>query len=203
MSISTVADLRNAIADYLDDDGLSSQINDFISLAESRHRRDIRMREQIVREALAVDARNVSLPSGFLEALNLRLLTDPVTVLQEVSLHEMTVARKETTGKPSLFAIMSDFEFDVTPDESYSGQITYYKAFTALDDTDTSNTLLTLAPDAYLYAALSASAPFQMADERVQLWESLYQQAVQGLNNQARNSRRVGPLVSRVYGRTP
>lgn len=203
MTISTVSELRASIADHLDDDGLSDQINDFIVLAESRHRRDIRMREQIVREPLTVDSRNVDLPSGFLEALNLRLLTDPVTVLLEVSLHEMTDLREETTGKPAFYTIMSDLEFDKSPDQSYSGQITYYQSFTALDDGNTSNTLLTTAPDAYLYAALSASAPFQMADERVQMWEGLYRQAVAGLNDQARKSRRVGPLVSRVHGPTP
>ena len=203
MSFSTVADLRLSIADYLDDDGLSSQINDFITIAEARHRREIRMREMITRAAITVDARNVDLPTGFLEAINFRLLTSPITILTEVSLYELTIEREETNGKPSLFSIASDFEFDVIPDDSYSGEISYYQAMTALSDTNTSNTLLSLAPDAYLYGALVASAPFQMADERVQLWEALYSQARDALNFRASASRRVGPLVSRVHGRTP
>lgn len=203
MSISTVADLRNSIADYLDDGTLSDQIDNFIVLAEARHRRELRMREMLTREALTVDARNVDLPTGFLEAVNIRLLTDPVTVLQELSLHEMTVTRSETTGKPAYYSILSDIEFDKAPDQSYSGQITYYKAFTALSDSNTSNTLLTTYPDAYLYAALAASAPYQMADERVALWESLYRDARDRINMQASASRRVGPLVSRVHGATP
>jgi len=202
MSITTVAGLRAVIADFLDDD-LTDQIDDFIALAEARHRREIRMREMFVRESLTVDARNVDLPTGFLEAINLRLLTDPVTVLQEVSLHEMTVARQEVSGKPSIFCIASDIEFDKAPDQSYSGQITYYKALTALSDDNTSNDLLTLHPDAYLYGSLVASAPYQMADERLVVWESLYRDAVQSINKQANASRRVGPLISRVRGRTP
>lgn len=203
MRISTVAELRASIADHLDDDSLESQINDFIAIAEARHRREIRLREMLTRASLTVDARNVSLPTGFLEAINLRLLTSPVTVLTEVSLHELTLEREDTTGKPCLYSIASDIEFDRTPDESYSGEITYYQSLTALDDDNTSNALLSVAPDAYLYAALSASAPYQMADERLPVWESMYVSARNALNAQARASRRVGPLVSRVHGRTP
>lgn len=203
MSIATVSELRNAIADYLDDENLSTQIDDFIVLAEARHRREIRMREMLTRASLTVDARNVDLPDGFLEAVNIRLLTDPVTVVQELSLHEMTVIRSETTGKPIYYTVTSDLEFDKPADQSYSGEITYYKAFTALDDDNTSNALLTTYPDAYLYAALSASAPFQMADERLPVWEAMYVSARDAINAQASASRRVGPLVSRVHGATP
>ena len=202
MSLSTVSELRAAIADYLIDD-MPDQINQFIALAESRHRREIRMREMFTRASLTVNARNVSLPSGFLEAINLRLLTDPVTRLEEVSLPEMTAIRQEVNGRPAYFSIASDIEFDVVPDASYSGEITYYEALTALSDGNPSNVLLTTYPDAYLYAALAASAPYQMADERLAVWEALYRDARDTINRQASASRRVGPLVSRVSGRTP
>lgn len=203
MSISTVSELRDAVADYLDDDTLSDQVNTFIALAESRHRREIRMREMLTRAPLTVGARNVSLPSGFLEAVNIRLLTNPVTPLQEVSLTQMTGLRVETTGKPAYFTIMSDLEFDKAPDQSYSGEITYYQALTALSDAEPSNVLLTTYPDAYLYASLSAAAPFLMHDERIAVWEALYANARTAINEQASASRRVGPIVSRVFGATP
>jgi len=202
MSISTVSELRAAIADYLIDD-MPDQINQFIALAESRHRREIRMREMFTRASLTVNARNVNLPTGFLEAINFRLLTDPVTRLEEVSLPEMTAIRQEVNGRPAYFSIASDIEFDVVPDASYSGEITYYQALTPLSDSDPSNVLLTTYPDAYLYAALAASAPYQMADERLAVWEALYRDARDMINRQAAASRRVGPLVSRVSGRTP
>lgn len=203
MSISTVSDLRNAIAGYLDDDTLSAEVNDFIALAEARHRRDIRLREMLTRESLTVDARNVSLPTGFLEAINIRLLTSPVTVLCELSVHNITVEREETTGKPAYFSITSDIEFDRTPDESYSGEITFYKALDALDDTTTTNTLLTLYPDAYLFAALAEAFTYQMDDQRAAFWEAKYATTRDAINQQAIKSRRVGPLVARVGGPTP
>lgn len=202
MSISTVSDLRNEIAEHLDED-VDNQIDSFIALAEARHRRDIRARELLTREALTVDARNVALPTGFLEAVNIRLLTNPVTVLQDVTIAEMTNLRVEDTGKPYYFTIMADIEFDRTPDESYSGEMTYYKSVTPLSDTDPANVILTVSPDAYLYAALAASAPYQMADERLPVWEAMYQSAVSAINLQAAKARRVGPLVTRVHGATP
>lgn len=201
--MTTYAQLQADVANYLDDDGLSSEIVGFIRIAESRHRREIRMREMLVREPLAVAGRNVALPEGFLEAINLRLLTSPVTVLSEISIHEMTVARQEDPGKPSAYCITSDFEFDRAPDSAYSGEISYYKALTPLSDDAPSNVLLATYPDAYLYAALSASAPFQMADERLAVWEAMYRDARDAINAQANASRRVGPLVSRVHGLNP
>lgn len=202
MSFDSVSDLRNEIAGHIDE-SVTSQIDTFIRLAEARHRRDIRMREQLTRADLTVDARNVALPTRFIQATEIRLLTDPVANLQDLPFDEMTQVRSETTGQPRYFTIGPDIEFDVVPDQSYSGQITYYQAFTALDDSNTSNTLLATYPDAYLYAALAASAPFQMADERFAQFDAMYRQIAADINTTAARSRRAGPLVSRVHGSTP
>lgn len=203
MALDSYSNLKTAIANYLDRDDLTDYVDDFIDIAEARHKRDIRIREMLTRSSLTVDDRYVDLPTGYLEAQTLRLLTDPVTVLLEVNLHEMNRIRVESTGKPEFFSIHTQIEFNIDPDESYSGEIVYYKALTALDGSNTSNDLLTRAPDAYLYAALSAAEPFLMNDPRVQLWEALYQNAVDGLTKSDRRSRRSGPQISRVAGATP
>lgn len=202
MALSNYTELQEAIADYLDDD-LTDQIKDFIRLAEARHRREIRIREMVKREALTVNARYVDYPTGFLEARNLRLLTNPMTVLSEVSVHEMNRRRQETTGKPTFVTFHEQIEFDSAPDQTYNGEIIFYKAVDRLSDSVATNDILDIAPDAYLYASLLASAPFLLNDERVQLWGQLYAQARDSLNETAKASRRTGPLVSRVAGATP
>lgn len=203
MALSTYDELQDAIADYLDDD-LASQIQDFIRLAEARHRREIRIREMVQRESITVDARYLDFPAGFLEARGFRLLTSPATALSQLSPDEMTLRRRETTGKPEYFTFHSQIELDVTPDSAYSGELLYHKALTPLSTENTSNALLEIAPDAYLYGALSASAPFLLNDERLQVWEALYGNARDALNFTARQSRRAGsPLVARVRGATP
>jgi hypothetical protein len=72
-----------------------------------------------------------------------------------------------------------------------------------LDDTNTSNGLLVRAPDAYLYGALVASAPFLASDERLQVWEMLYSAARDGLLLSDRQGRYGTALASRVAGATP
>jgi hypothetical protein len=133
----------------------------------------------------------------------LRLLTDPVTVLTELNLHEMNRERSETTGKPEFFTVHEEIEFDKTPDTSHTAEMIYYAEFVPLDSTNTTNGLLTRAPDAYLYGALVASAPFLVNDERIQTWESVYGLARDGLIHAERLSRHGGSLVSRIAGAMP
>lgn len=201
MALDSYDGLKAAIADHLDDDGLSSQIEDFIDLAEARHKREIRIREMLTRASLTVDDRYVDFPTGYLEGKTLRLLTTPVTVLTYRNLHEMNRVRRETSGKPLYFTEHAQFEFDVSPDTAYSGEIIYFKSLTALSDENTSNAILIRAPDAYLYAALLASAPFLVNDERLKVWGELYLNAKDALN--AVDNKRIGPLIARAAGATP
>lgn len=203
MAVDTYANLKTEIANHLDRDDLTSDVDTFIDLAEARHKRDIRIRELITRGSITVDARYEDLPTGFLEAISFRLLTDPATLLEYKSPAELTLYRSETTGKPKYYTIGAQFEFNCTPDSSYSGELLYHKAATALSDANTSNPILVRAPDAYLYGALIAAAPFLQHDERIDMWANLYRSAVDALKQAARQERAVGPLVSRVRGPTP
>lgn len=201
MPLSTYDELQASIADHLDDTDLTNQIQDFIRLAEARHQREIRIREMLTRAALTVDDRYVDFPTAYLEAKTLRLLTSPVTVLTYLNLHEMNQTRRETTGKPQYFTEHAQFEFDVSPDESYSGEVIYFQAQTALSDLAPSNDILDRAPDVYLYGSLLASAPFLVNDERIRTWGDLYLNAKNELN--ATDRRRIGPLIARAAGPTP
>lgn len=203
MALDSYTNLRTALADHLARSDLTSYLDDFIDVAEAMHQRDIRIRELIVRDPITVNARQVAVPAGVLEVISLRLLTNPVTVLEEVNLHEMNRIRDESTGKPYRFTIHEEIEFDITPDSSYSGEIIYYGAVTALSGSTASNAILVKAPDAYLYGALMASAPFLMNDERIPIWGNFYANAVAALNRRSSSSRRVGPLVSRIAGAIP
>jgi hypothetical protein len=68
--------------------------------------------------------------------------------------------------------------FPVTPTGDV--ELWYYKKLAALSSA--TNTLFTVNPDLYLYAALCASAPYLMADKRIGVWEGLYRQAKDSVN---------------------
>lgn len=202
MPFTDYTTLQAAIASELERDDLTTDIADFIRLAESRIRRDIRVRELIQRDSITINARQISLPAKFLEAIELRILNDPVTVLEYLNLHEMTRVRTSGTGTPRSFTVHAEIEFDKTPDSSMSGEIIFYEQVDALETTAT-NTLLTNYPDLYFYGSLMASATRLMHDERVPLWTQLYVEAKKSANGTSRRSRRIGPQISQVTGRGP
>lgn len=210
MAIGTYTELQAAMGNWLDRSDLTSRIPEFIQLGEARIKREVRTREMLARDdlALAEGARYVDLPSGFLDAKYLRILIPDVTTgrryydIVEMSVHELSIRSVNDARTPLAFAIHEQIEFDSEADQAYTAEIYFYAAITALATTAT-NTLLTRAPDIYLYSALSEAAPFLGADERVPVWESKYVSARDGLNKSQLASRRGGPLVSRVAGATP
>jgi hypothetical protein len=181
MALDTYAGLKTVIASYVDRD-LADNVDDFIDLAEVKHRADIRLREQLVRHPFIVVNRYASLPVGYLGGKTIRLMTDPVTPLQHVEQEKMDRVRRETEGRPLSYTIHEQIEFDRPPDENYSAEIIYYKEVTPLSDSNTTNVILGKSPDAYLYGALACTASWLMHDERVPMWESMYQEAIARLH---------------------
>lgn len=203
MAITTYAELQTAIADHLNDAGLAVKAPEFIALAEARHKREIRIRDMIKRSRATLNGRYLALPSDYLEAIGFVLLTDPVTTLTEVTPFEMARIRKNTTTTPAQFTVHEEIEFNVSAANTLTGELVYYGSLGALSTSNTTNALLTRAPDAYLYAALAAAAPFMLEDARIPVWETLYARARDDLMALDRRGRRIGPLMPRVVGGTP
>lgn len=206
MPITTYAELKTAIDDWTDH-SLSDHVDTFIDIAEARHKREIRIREMLSTATLTIseDDQTEALPSDFLDAKHIRIQV-PTSVstngrkyfpdTQQLSFHELTQVSTNVKQTPCYFAITTQIEFDSPADQSYTGELLYYAELADLDDTDTTNALLARAPDVYLYSCLAATAPFMMHDERVALWESLYKESRDRLNQSTKEGNRTGPLSS-------
>ena len=88
-----------------------------------------------------------------------------------------------TEGEPLFYA---DYDFDnwliaPTPDAAYAFEVLYYEKIQPLDATNQTNWFTINAPQAMLYGTLLQAMPFLKNDSRVQLWQSLYDRAVQTL----------------------
>lgn len=179
MAFSTYSELQSLVANYLGRDDLTSQITDFIKLAELRMRRDLRLRQMLTNVDLTVNAASIALPSDFAELRELHLDTVPITQLDFLPPTTFfRTARTTETGKPVFFTIDgANLVFGPQPDSSYTGKLLYYANPDFLSDSNTSNTFLTVAPDCLLYAALGESEPFLMNDQRLQIWANLYDRA--------------------------
>lgn len=203
MSLDTYAGLKASISAYLDRDDLTDEIDDFIDLAEARHKNDVRFRDMLTRGSLTISDRFTDLPDGYLEAKNLRLLTSPVAPLEYVSQDVMDIKRRDDTGQPAYFTIHSQIEVDTTPDTSYSAEMVYYKAVDPLSGSNTSNIILARSPGLYLFGALSEAAAFLEYAELATGFNEKYEQALEQLRMADIKTRSVGMRKMFIIGATP
>jgi len=185
MSFATYSDLKTSIAGYLARSDLTSQIPDFITFAENRLRRELRIRQMLksVTTATVSGDSTVELPSDFLEIRDFVALTNPITPLNYSSpsaLSNDPVASQ--VGVPKSYTILAnEFLMSPVPDGVYTLRLLYFAAPAYLSSTNASNVFLTTAPDALLYASLIEAEPYLMNDARINTWGTMYDRAIASL----------------------
>lgn len=65
-----------------------------------------------------------------------------------------------------------------TPDAAYGFEVIYYERVQPLDVSNQTNWFTQYAPQAILYGSLLQAMPFLKNDERIPMWQSIYQQAM-------------------------
>ena len=142
----------------------------------------------------AAGTREYSLPTGFVQMKEFHLSTDPLTPLAYITPEMMTrLWAGSSKGRPEVFTIIADnVRLGPNPDAVYTTSMLYYKTFTALSDSATTNDMLTNNPDVYLYGTLLEAEPFIMNDGRVQLWATAFKQAIDDIQNQDNKDRHSG-----------
>lgn len=206
MAITNYSELKAAISSWLDRSDLDSVIPDFIALAEARHRRDFKLRRMETR----VTANTISgteyysLPDNFVAMRNIQLNTDPKTALEYLTPEQMDrVNAGSSTGKPKAYSIIgNNIQLRPIPDSVYQIEMLYFKYFTALSDSNTTNDMLTFHPDAYLYGALVEAEPYLQNDKRIQVWSGYYDRAKQDIisSNERDRHSGVAPTTRIDYG---
>lgn len=179
MAITTYAELKSAVADWLNRDDLDAVIPNFISLAEAHFNRTMRHRKMVTRSDATLDTPYFAVPADWLENIRFQLNTNPVTPLLYVTPEQAAEERQKysASGQPLFFSMIGEqFQVVPSPDTSYDAELLYYAKIPALSDSNTTNWLLTESPDVYLYGALVQSAPYLKEDERISVWAGLYQQ---------------------------
>jgi hypothetical protein len=71
-----------------------------------------------------------------------------------------------------------------TPDAAYPFEILYYELPPLLDDTTQTNWLTEYAPQLLLYGTLLEATPFLKNDERMPVWQGMYDRAAAMLNGE-------------------
>jgi hypothetical protein len=191
--IATYAELQTAVADFLNREDLTAVIPTFIRLAEARMDRDLRHWRQEQRSNADLDAQYSALPPDFLQPIRLQILAGPSGEVAPISTAQMLQLRgdrADLVGRPTNYAITGgSIELYPTPDDTYASSLVYYGRTPALSVSNTTNWLLTEAPDAYLYGSLVHAAPYLKDDARLAVWESMFKLSLDTLNSSSEDAK--------------
>jgi len=206
MALATYSDLKTTVANYLGRSDLTTQIPDFITLAELRLSRDIRTRRMLKTATATMTANDstVGLPSDFIGIRDIFIDGTPRYTINYLSPSTFSRdARTATSGLPTFYTLRSnEFEFAPKPDSAYTLQMLYYFKPSALSDSNTTNEFLANYPDALLYGTLLEAEPYLYNDNRTVVWANLYNQSINSINSSDEESEYAGvPLVMSVTKR--
>lgn len=189
MALDSYTNLKAAIADWLNRTDLATQIPDFISLAEAKMKRKIR-KWTVLNSSFSITGAAVAAPADLSVPRSIRL--DSGSPMQDKALRMGTIEilndRKARSagvaGRPDTVAFINGvFYFAPEPDQTYTAELFYFSTLTPLSASVASNSVLVEAPDAYLFGALTYSAPYLEHDERIQVWQQNFEEAIEQLND--------------------
>ena len=168
MSLTSYDGLKTAVAEWIDRADLTSRVPDFITLAESRINKHLRIRQMERRSQMSTiaDTEYYGLPPGWLKGRHLKMLnaygsidTDLEYLTPEMI--DVVGARRYAggAGMPKYYTITgNEFRFMPKPSAVYTIETLYYKKVDALSSLQTSNEILSDFPDIYLYASILEAA---------------------------------------------
>ena len=197
----TYGGLIASVGDFLARADLAAAIPDFIALAEAQMARRLRCRRMVGRAVATVSGEFEALPGDFAAPISM-MLNDgaPLDCVAPDAMAQLKWGWGETAGAPTAYAVVGGaFEFGPVPDGAYSATLIYYARAPALSVGAPGNWLLSNHPDAYLYGALSQSAPYLQDDDRLAVWAPLFEAALNDINAADESFGRLTPGVGLVF----
>jgi len=198
MAITNYTNLQTSIADFLNRDDLTSVIPTFIQLAEADMNRQVRHWKMEARSTGTQDAGDqyMQVPSDWLETIRLHLTgsgTSALTLTSRAAMADIRAKNEDISTVKPYYYTHADGQFELypTPTEATDFELLYYQKIPDLA-TNSTNWLLTDAPDVYLYGALLHSAPYLAEDARVAVWAQMYSAAVSNVNRASEQARYSG-----------
>ncbi len=174
MALNTYATLKTAMASWLDRTDLTSQLSDFVTLAEVDIRTDVRVQamEQYTSGTLSGDT--LAHPTRYLEA---RRLTIGGVNYRYVT-PEVYAAAVEAGSTQAIYTAIGQTFYILGAESGDAYTLIYYAAFESMSADDDTNWLLTNYPNVYLFAACKQAGIYLSDDAKVNKYTALYQDAV-------------------------
>jgi hypothetical protein len=175
--VTSYATLVTEVGNVLHRTDLSADIPYFLQLGEFRIYRELRVRQMETALSSAISSGVIAIPSGYLEMKFAYVNSSPTQKLQRKDAEWIyhNYPTRSSDGVPQFFAREAgNFIFGPHPDSTYTVKGVYFKQLTLLSASNTTNWLITDAPDLIYYAALCEAAPWLRDDSRIPIWEGRY-----------------------------
>lgn len=191
---TTYSELLADIALWLNRDDLTAVIPSFLRLAEADMNSKLRLRSMLT--TVSVTAAGGALPTDCLQVKSVG-----VTGYDDLGFVTPTEAVNYAlaySGGEALYWSVDGNSLVVSPTQT-SGTVNlrYYARIPALTPATTATAVLATNRGIYLYGSLLHSAPYLGDDQRIAVWQTMYQQALDALQQSDDAAEYPGPLVVR------
>lgn len=181
-------------ATYASDPVVYAQIPRLINLAERRIARELKVQGfiNVVTGTLTIGQSVYDKPDRWRDTVSMNIGTGASNNKRKVLFtrdYEYLLSYwpdRTDTDEPIFY---SDYDYDhwliaPTPDAEYPFEILYYELPPLLDDVVQTNWLTEYAPQLLLYGTLLEATPFLKNDERISVWQNMYDRAAAMLNGE-------------------
>lgn len=191
--------LCNKIADTLNRQDLTSVIPDFTVLATTRISRDmarIKHPSAIIRAIASVTNNYAPLPNDFMAMYQLmdqdtQIALTYITPDQSMAVQSNGWPVSQTpapSGSNIYYTVLGKTLRMIPPPDATAPaalELWYYAYLQALSVEAPTNWVLTRYPDLYLYGSLAHTAPYLKNDDRIAVWEGIYQTILRDIEVEA------------------
>lgn len=181
-------------ATYASDPVVYEQIPRLINLAERRISRELKIQGfiNVVTGTLTVGQSVYSKPDRWRDTVSVNIGTGAQNNTRKVLFsraYEYLLSYWPDRSQTSEPVFYSDYDYDhwliaPTPAAEYPFEILYYELPPLLDDAVQTNWLTEYAPQLLLYGTLLEATPFLKNDERIGVWQQMYDRAAAMLNGE-------------------
>lgn len=187
MALSNYSELQAAIADHMDRTDLTTQIPDFIRIAEARMQRELRVQwMENFTSPSSTSPLNVTGIANFLTPKNVYVTVAGEKVILNYVSPQVFIARYPVSGgsPPREYTQVANNIY-VGPDDgsTYDWTIWYYKPIPPLS-TNTTNWLLTRHPDVYLYGSLLAGEMYLKDPSELPKYAQAYTSGIRSIQQE-------------------
>ena len=201
MAITTWTELKASVADFADRPDLTSQIIDFITLAEARLNDMLLLKDMEQEDPLTavINQNYIALPAGFVSPIAFWLVISTQRFQLEPALPQELMYSPSST-QPLYFAIDGvNIRFDCPADQAYSCKFRYIKQ-SNLGASVATNYLLTKRPDIYLAGSLVELSRYTRDVDLFNTWEPRFLKACADLKASDNRNRAIVPLRTDIPG---